>query len=518
MQKVVLVDDEMIILDGIASVIHWGALGTELIGTAQNGVEALDIIMSSQPDIVITDIRMPGMDGLELVAKVAGLFPATSFIMLTGFSEFDYAKTAMQYGVKHYLLKPCSEEDLNEALGEIVRERMDQKKREHFFSSVKYGLDRVLPYAKEQFLKELVTNKTYGIDEWQYFGNLFDLGFQSQRVRLLLIEVEGKHEYEHLFAIRNIACDIFYNPILSSTVGRNVLLLMEDELSEEELYSKIYTLRDTFTHYYHMDLTAALSSSGELTQVRHLYLQTIECLNHRFYLGEGSLITEGDIYVSGDGGSAPFQFDPDRLVMLIKAGNWENAESELRSMLQQLFDLRFDIAQSKSYLIQIFMEIIRLGGADEMKVYLDRLPDVIESSTLQSFQHFLMSVAREITLNRYDRNRSKQSQIMLQIRKTVHDRYADETLTLQTVANELYMNPDYIGKIFKKETGEKFTNYVMKYRMEKALERIERGEDLTVSVLAEATGFGDNSSYFSKMFKKYTGFAPSEYKKIPERR
>lgn len=103
MYKVLLVDDERIILTGISRIVNWNSCGTELAGTARNGLEAMDFIAAAPPDIIISDIRMPGMDGLELVAKVKAINPNIRFILLSGFSEFDYAKTAMQYGVKHYL-------------------------------------------------------------------------------------------------------------------------------------------------------------------------------------------------------------------------------------------------------------------------------------------------------------------------------------------------------------------------------------------------------------------------------
>ncbi|GGF90252.1 hypothetical protein GCM10010912_39250 [Paenibacillus albidus] len=515
MQKVLLVDDEFIILDGISSVMNWASLGAELTGTAQNGFEALALVDKDPPDIVITDIRMPGMDGLALVAKVAALYPDISFIMLTGFSEFDYAKAAMQYGVRHYLLKPCSEESLGEALRELIVEREEQAGREAFFESVKYGLERVLPHAKEQFLKELVTNKTYGQQEWRYFGDLFGLHFQNRRVRLLLVEMEGEHEYEHLFAVRNLAADILQSLLLSTTVGGRVLLMMEDELAEAELFERINTLRGTFIDYYHTDITAALSDAGELAQVRRLYAQTVDCLNHRFYLGEGSLITEKDISVAGEDMDMGLQYDQERLVLLIKAGHWDEVERELAALLGLLLALKYDIAKTKSHLIQLFMEMIRLCGEEQMRAYMDQLPSILELKTLQSVQQAILTIAREITLERYERNRSKQSQMVLEVKHIVHRKYGDETLTLQTVANEIYMNPDYISKMFKKETGEKFTNYVMNYRMQKALEHMERGACSTVSALAEETGFGDNVSYFSKMFKKHTGCSPSEYNKAP---
>ncbi|MEK3705088.1 response regulator [Paenibacillus sp. FSL R7-0198] len=515
MYKVLLVDDEFMISDGISSVVNWTRLGTELIGIAQDGLEALASIERQRPDIIISDIRMPGMDGLQLVEAVAEKYQDISFIMLTGFTEFEYAKTAMHYGVKHYLLKPCSEEHLVQAISELVSEKRELTDQERFVQSIQYNLERVLPHAKEYFLKELVTNRTYGAKEWKYFEELFDVQFQDQRVRLLLVEIEGDHEYLHLFAVKNIAEDIFHNPILSTTVGGHVLLMMEDKLSETQLFHNIDEIRATFTRYYHDDLTIALSEPGDLSQARHLYMQTLVYLNYRFYLGEGSLIMERDIYSPGERILPEFEYDPERMVTAIKAGHWQEVGSELNRMFQLLASLRYDISQTKSYLIQMFMEMIRLSGSAEMKRYMDQLPGMIESSTLHSFQQFLLAVAKEITLRRYEQHRSRQSQMVGSVKQLVEKRYRDETLTLQSIAGEIYMNPDYIGKMFKKETGEKFTNYVLSYRIRKALELLEQDGNCTVSSLAEQTGFGANWPYFSKMFKKYTGFSPSEYKKVP---
>lgn len=122
MYSVLLVDDERIILEGISSVIDWESIGTKLVGTARNGVEAYQKIGELQPHIVISDIKMPGMDGLELAAKVRADFPEIQFILLSGFSEFEYARTAMQHGVRQYLLKPCNEMDIIEAVTSAIEE------------------------------------------------------------------------------------------------------------------------------------------------------------------------------------------------------------------------------------------------------------------------------------------------------------------------------------------------------------------------------------------------------------
>ncbi|MBE0341642.1 response regulator, partial [Paenibacillus sp. 28ISP30-2] len=116
--KVLLVDDERIIVEGISNVIDWAALDTELVATARNGIDAYEKIVELKPDIVISDIKMPGMDGLSLVSKAHKKYPSIKFILLSGYSEFEYARIAMHYDVKNYLLKPCNEDKITAALND----------------------------------------------------------------------------------------------------------------------------------------------------------------------------------------------------------------------------------------------------------------------------------------------------------------------------------------------------------------------------------------------------------------
>jgi len=126
--KVLLVDDEPMLLEGISSIVEWEQQGTVLHGIARNGLEALEFIREHVPDIVITDITMPGLDGMGLIEQGSKVSPAIKWILLSGYNEFEYAQKAMRFGVKHYLLKPSSEEDIHEALTEVVQELAEENK------------------------------------------------------------------------------------------------------------------------------------------------------------------------------------------------------------------------------------------------------------------------------------------------------------------------------------------------------------------------------------------------------
>ncbi len=513
MYKVMLVDDEKIILDGISQMIDWASLETQLIGTASNGVDAFEKVKELQPDIVVSDIRMPGMDGLELVAAVHRSYPSIRFVLLSGFGEFDYASRAMQYGVKHYLLKPTNENKIAEALKEIVTELESDQQRERFVSTIKQGLQKAIPHVKQQVLKEFVTNKTYGSRDWDYYRELFQFEFESP-VRLLLFQLEGAVEFEHLFAIKNIAEDLLDTTLLSTTIGDHVLVLVEDTLELSELYRRIHDIRDTFLRYYKLDATIALSEPDGITQARSLYQETLQSLNYRFYLGEGGLITRKDTGARGPEATGHFDFEEEKLTMPVQSGHREEAEQALSQLMDELMRAKLDIHVTKTYVIQQFVSLLRLGDPQQINRYYGRLSELVGMNTLQAIQELLENTVREIVQYHYERNVVKHTSIVRKVIDIVNEQLGNSELSLNQVAGEmLYMNADYLGKLFKKETGEKFSNYVVKARVKKAMELWAANPEIKIFEMAEMLGFGDNPQYFSQVFKKQMDCTPSEYAK-----
>ncbi|THF77334.1 response regulator [Cohnella fermenti] len=519
MYRTLLVDDERIILDGISSMIDWSRCRTELIGTAQNGIAAYERIVADSPDIVITDIRMPGLDGLELVAKTHASHPHIRFIVLSGFSEFEYANRAMQYGVKHYLLKPTNEHKIAAALEEIVAELDAAQDQRNFIANMKQRYRKIVPHVKEQLLKEFVTNKTYGIQDLNYYRELF--GYDIERpVQLLLFQIEGAAEFEFLFAVKNIAEDILDATVLSTTVSNHALILIEEPTSEEALQEQLNRIRQTFLQYYKLDITIAVSSLGEMVRARALYQETLQCLNYRFYLGEGGIITATDILPPASqpmGAMGDYEFDEERILLPIRSGHLQEAEEVLAELFDPLRSAQLDIGMVRTYAIQQFIALIRLDDPQRLNENYKKLPLLLETNTLQAMQDFLLATVREITKRYYEQNVVKHTSIVRKVIDIINEQLGNPDLSLNFVAGEmLYMNADYLGKLFKKETGEKFSNFVMKSRMKLAAQLISEQSDIKIFELAERLGFGDNPQYFSQVFKKQFGCTPSEYMKGSE--
>ncbi|WP_163101949.1 response regulator transcription factor [Peribacillus alkalitolerans] len=515
MYKVLLVDDEINILEGIAALVDWKSCGTHLVKKAHNGRMAFDFIIEDPPDIVISDIKMPGLNGVELIEKVNKIFPNMKFIILSGYDEFEYAKTVMQFNVKYYLLKPSNETKIEEALRKVVQELDEQLGKEQFVTSIKNKLQDVMPKAKEQFLKEIITNKKYGIPEWVYFSQLFEIKLTTENFKLVVLEIDEDHDFENIFALKEIVAELLdiNNKIqLCTIIGEKIFILCEN-CPDPCLINRIKQVKERFWDIYNIKFTTAISSDGSINQLRRLYNEVIDCLSQRFYLGNGSIISVNDLQKEDSYFDNVQLFDHEDFIFSIRSGNIMEVKHYLELFFEQLKKEKYDVNVVKSHCLEIYMSIIRQAKKEKMDELFHKIIVFQEFTILGDYKEFIESVSVEIAQQNYDRNKESQSDIIRKLIEYVGKNFADQSLSLSKIANEVfYMNSDYLGKLFKKEYGENFSSFLIKLRVEKAIDLIENNGQVKMFEVAEEVGFGDNPRYFSQVFKKYTGFTPSEYK------
>lgn len=391
MYKVLIVDDERIIREGIRNSLDWESYGLSVCGIAENGLEAYEIIKKYNPNIVITDIKMPGMDGLELISKVHQELPGIVFIILSGYGEFEFANKAMKFGVKHYLLKPCDEDEILPVLQNVISELKAKEEKEQIFHEIDYNLKRVLPQAEEQFLREFLMGESYSDTELQYFTRLFNV--TDRKLKLIILKVGTEADLIEKVALKNIAYEIIKSEriCLSTTLNDSVIIVVKSiELSK--LTDLLVKVKDIFNKYFKPQITIGVSKEDELKNIRQMYLEVQEHLKYEY---------------------------------------------------------------------------------------------------------------------------DKYSKVIKTVIECVYKNIGNPKLSLNWIAKEvLFMNENYLGKLFYKETNKKFSHYVTQVRMEKAKELIESDKDFKIYEVTEQIGFEDNTQYFSQVFKKYTGYTPSEYKKL----
>lgn len=513
MYKVLLVDDERIILDGISNTIDWGSHGTQLIGTARNGIDAYNIIVQEKPHIVISDIKMPGMSGLELISRVHEEHLPVRFILLSGFGEFEYAKKAMHFGIKHYLLKPCNENSIIEALTGEIKEIKKEEEHERMIVNIENRLEKVEPYIQLQLLKEFLTDRWQWQGSWNILKRIFPVEFARQKVQILLIKFEAAIQYEHLNALESMMKNKLKSPLLPLNLGEHLLFLIGGDHDIQGLNQLIYDVRKSFISRYQIDITVVLSDAADVSKTRELYEEALEYLNYRFYTGKGSFITKTDVEEEKPS-NLPIVDDQKKLSLKVKQRKLEDALAIVQEIFRKLQALKLDVQLTRSYVIRLYLSVIQSCSNDIMENDVNKISDLLQADTIHEMKEFIEIVITNLITKSLHLPKSEYTAPVKKVLAMIHEQIGNEELSLKWVAKKIYMNPDYLGKLFKQETGERFSNYVTRLRIEKAKKLIENEEDVKVFELAEKVGFGDNPQYFSQVFKKFTGFTPSEYRQI----
>ena len=520
MYKVLIVDDERIIREGIGNSIDWENYGFSLCGMAENGIAAYENIVHDVPDVVITDIKMPGMDGLELISKVHSEYPQIIFIILSGYGEFEFANRAMKYGVKYYLLKPCDEDEIIKIIKKIAIEKKEEEKKDKFLTDINENLKKVLPQVGEQFLRDFIMGVNYSKLELEYFLRLFDIN--ETKFKLIVLKMENDinavntRDVIDKFALKNISYDILGQSTvyLSTIVDNNILLLIKsiDLAILTDLLSKI---KDTFNKYFKNDICIGVSNENSFESIQKMYLEVQECLKCEFYLGDNKIITEKVIEFNNSRENLNDSTYNEIIAVSVKTGNIESLNSQLDSFFHIIYQEKLEIEMAKNYCIEIFLIILRQGDSKEVSSYTKGLYEIQDKSTLKQISVYIKDIANQIAKKNYENNTENYGAIISTVINCVNNNIQNYELSLTWIAKTvLFINENYLGKLFYKHTNEKFSRYVVRLRMEKAKELINSKKDYKIYEITERIGLGDNTQYFSQVFKKYTGYTPSEYRKL----
>jgi two-component system response regulator YesN len=513
MYKVLVVDDERIIREGIVRIIPWQKYGFILGGSAENGLDAWEQICKNPPQVVITDVKMPGLDGLGLIAKAYTAFPQIRFVVLSGYSEFEIATGAMRYGVKHYLLKPCNENQIIEVLEELRDELATVEEQDTYIQKNREQLEHVLPLVKEQFIRDFVSLRHYTREEYDYYCSL--LGITKKSLRMILSEPVGEYGVSEVFGLMRMVEEVFQAERYLNTAIKNHILSLVEAEDDEHLCGRLQQIQQNFGKYYRLEVNLAYSEIFEFEQAPTVYQELSKCLKYSLYLGAGSIITPRDL-----GGESEFAvareliFNYDALAVAVKSGDQTAAATEIDRFFLQLRQYKLGLNVWRTYIAELLMVLIRQCQADELKGYLDKLTDLDKLETHDEMEKFIIDVGMEITRTNHEMIRNKHHKIIATLIKYITENLNNEDLSLKRLAGEVvYMNEGYLSKLFLKETNEKFSRYLMRLRMEKAKELIERNGADCIYEVAQSVGLGNNPQYFSQLFKKYTGYSPSDYKK-----
>lgn len=483
--KILIADDETPIREWIQFSIERGNNPEfEIVAVAENGNEAFELAVKHQPAVVITDIKMPGMDGIELMKKVLEASPYTNFVILTNYAEFSYAREAVTYGAKKYLLKSeLRGRDILSTLEEIrreVQEKVENKEKDCYSNGFLDIFDCYYNLDNEEFLKDFWKRHHFRAEEC-FLVTGFEKKDGDGQKELLDTFVQNRQIHAIGPALKNKSVYL-----ILQAGDEKVLTAAAEELSE------IYRREDR-------GLMVSGSIGKGLGSVMAGIEEAEKMLRYTFLLGRGYL----NIY---DTSQLPPLDRPSIKKECYKILNGILFEGEeliraaLENWFKSLHGASFeDIQWVKEMCVQL---VIRIE-----EICTEHIPDFSDGHhpdvdwTLEHCEELCGKLVKYI----YSSDNFRYSQSVRDAIRYIHDNYHRD-ISLSGVAQYIYRSPEYLSRLFKAETGEKFSSYLAAYRLNKARDML-LNTDMKIYEIANAVGY-TTPSYFSKMYREFTGVGP----------
>ncbi|OXM86738.1 response regulator [Paenibacillus rigui] len=528
MYKLMIVDDDVIIRRGLTRNIDWESQGIKLSGSAGNGKEALLLAESLKPDLVVTDIRMPHMDGLELTERLIAKFPELKVILMTSYEEFEFAKKALKLKVFDYILKPFE----NDALLDTVNRAAAEYRRE---KSVRKQIIDSMPLLRQLFWEHLISGRfeeTELATESEFLG----IRLHASHYAASVIKIDDYRSPNMLnrfgqemlkYCVGNIIEEMtrHLDPcyIIHYDGGEIVLVFGSDDEPvhmAHELHTLMEKLRANVETFLKTTITVGIGPVYERPlSLQHSYAEANAALEYRHITGTNQVFIAQEVHLQPEPETVSPQGWEKDLLVKVKLGMEEPAVSIIdqleqdvlkrkRVPLQQVHILGTEIAL---LLYREFWEWIqtpqmeqRFGGFTHFCANLQTM--TTSKQIFTTVRDFTVELISEICARRD----SHQKQLMSKAYQYVETHFSREDLSLQDVANYVNVSPGYLSAMFKKIGNTTFSECLLKTRMEKALQLMSK-DDCKAYEIAYQIGFS-NPQYFSVCFKKYTGFSPSEYR------
>ncbi|MBN1623571.1 MAG: response regulator [Clostridia bacterium] len=536
MFKVLLVDDEEEVRSGIKDRIDWNQFNLVACGEAENGREALEFFDEVIPDIVITDINMPFMDGLELAEKIKEGFPTVKVVILTGFDDFKFAQTAIKHGVRDYILKPVLPADINALLEKLNNQLLEEINEKEDVEKLRKYFSESLPVIRENFLMSLILGKSI-IDDMDLINesdvaldgkwftsaickidseSISGMNLSGEEVRFkrfsifnIINEVLEKHGSGEAFMYDDGIVIILPSNSSSRPAARNQMIDRLDEMRRSV---------ERFT-----DLTVSIGMGRivqQLNQIRESYLSAVTARKYKTILSGNKVIFVEDLEPGIGGFFHLDEKNEDHLVSSIKFGD----ESKVREAVDCLFGdfvkQQVSMQECQLYFTEVVSTLMKLArlfkidlvdifpGGSGMFMEFDRFNSIDQARDwVFDFSFNLMKSIKE--------QRQDASQILYEKAVDyINENYSDAEMNVQKLSNHLFISPSYMNLIFKRKSGDTFLKNLTAVRFEKARELLN-DKSIKIAEVAERVGYPD-VSYFSYFFKKKTGISPREYRKSLE--
>ncbi|MDP4086460.1 MAG: response regulator [Bacillota bacterium] len=524
MLKILIVDDEVIERKALAKIVTRFLKNIKVIGEAPNGRKAIEMAKEHKPDIIFMDIKMPGVDGVQAVKEITKIEPKTRFIIFSAFNTFEYAKEVMQQGVKEYILKPSSKEDILSSIQRVSDEILEERKQKEEQKSLKENLDRAVSIAQKEWVSSLLMNQVQDIsfEEWsQLLGVEITCGY----IMLFFLQPKDSAEISanekqlwNTWLKENLKLIVKKQEVIVGPITDNqipVLFLNKKNTEKFHFKKSVQSLLDKLlSNFREKGFNAVLKigigfpyyHANELNQSFHEAVaamqQIVSIPNRKYLFGDQLGFTEilsstGIHVVEKKLLDAIRQGDINQVLVFFEAFVAElTVHQNVDGLIvKKSFDELFILISRMLHELGInYRHMVIVGESEDISGIVEKE----KSQILAAVQHVQVW-------------RNNQAKGMLyKAKEYIEVHYAD-SVTLESVAEYVGLSPFYFSKLFKDRFGMTFVDYLTDIRIRHAkLDLVDQGKSL--KEICFSIGYKD-PNYFSRVFKKLTGLSPTEFRR-----
>lgn len=528
--RMCVIDDIKTVVHGISNQINWETYGIRIVGTASNGEKGIELIQETEPHIVLTDIRMPKLNGLEMTKQVLKKFPRTRIVFLSGYTDFEYAQQAVQLGAFDYIVKPYTPQKIIEVVlkaRKSIEEEMGETQRYH---EMERKLRESLPYLRQEYFQLLLQFRTtpeQAARRWDFLN----IGLERERFVVMLTEIDQFAEQTETLPVQEVELIRFtVQNILEESLRRFtkgfvfrdntnrfvVIFNPPDSLSLEAISEQC---RENVEKYSRYTISLGLGEEVKaIHQISYSYSQALAALSYSFYTGGNTVYSYQNM--SPVHQTAP-RYSPEKekeLFYCLRSGNLHKAcaivdelfEETITASLPPAPEVVKGFCDELAFLInRVFSEKL---SPEEMKqierhfLYIKNL----SSYKLKELQGNIKELCRMGCELIQKRHVEDTNQVVEQVIEHIRQNVASN-MTVNDYAKLVYLSGSYFANLFKKVTGMTVVQFVTTERMEQAKMMLVEGKQ--VQEIAQALGYEDRP-HFSELFKKHTGMTPSEFKQL----
>ncbi len=521
MYKLVVVDDEAVIRKGMCNYIPWNEMGFEVVADFEDGEETIDYLNHNKVDVILTDIEMAQVNGLKLASYVDQNKMPIKVVIISGYKEFEYARKAIQYNVKQYLLKPIRIEEVQEVFGKIKMELDQNKVAEEVFVSEQKKFTELLPELQEQFWVSLLVGGISGKEQMLKKSKLLKLDLELDGPCAIL-DVKIQENTENYFLQhesvnrRNLIHNIFvgddvsenikyYPTYLSSNVIKVVVVTGRKE-SETGFYER---LKLQLEEKYHA--VSKLLKLEVIITVEKVFGQVLDMAeyNNTFQIHMQEKSSKDSKLLPEDYERLMQKYK--LLMSIINDGDFIELDSLMDNMFHEFRNLPLE--QIKQLFIDMFSmlsnKFMKMGS--DLWINLNekvKYQEILDIETLNELKVKCKNMLSDIIKIISDKQNTVSRNVVEQATDYMKKHYGED-LSLEYIADHFFLSPAYFSRLFKQYTGNTFIDYLIELRMEKAKELLSLGK-YKVYEVSQIVGY-KSEKYFFRIFRRYTGNSPVEY-------